>query len=50
MTSVWGALDGLVNNAGTNVRKAALEATEEEYASIMGTNMVRRPWLEGPRM
>lgn len=36
---VWGTLDGLVNNAGTNVRKPALEATDEEYSSIMKTNM-----------
>jgi Tropinone reductase 1 len=28
-----------VNNAGTNVRQAVLDATEEEYRSIMGLNL-----------
>mmetsp|Transcript_26068 Transcript_26068/g.42608 ORF Transcript_26068/g.42608 Transcript_26068/m.42608 type:complete len:334 (+) Transcript_26068:74-1075(+) len=32
-------LDCVVNNAGTNVRKSALEATDEEYSSIMQTNV-----------
>eukprot|EP00239_Pterosperma_sp_CCMP1384_P001293 CAMPEP_0197848760 /NCGR_PEP_ID=MMETSP1438-20131217/9933_1 /TAXON_ID=1461541 /ORGANISM="Pterosperma sp., Strain CCMP1384" /LENGTH=232 /DNA_ID=CAMNT_0043461157 /DNA_START=84 /DNA_END=779 /DNA_ORIENTATION=+ len=36
----WGgALDCLVNNAGTNVRKSVVDATPEEYTSIMRTNM-----------
>ena len=36
----WGgALDALVNNAGTNVRKPVLDATDEEYGAITSTNM-----------
>lgn len=34
-----GGLDCLVNNAGKNVRKPAMNATEEEYVSIMQTNV-----------
>lgn len=33
-----GLLDILVNNVGTNIRKASLDYTREEYASIMDTN------------
>eukprot|EP00930_Biecheleria_cincta_P059457 TRINITY_DN45191_c0_g1_i1.p1 TRINITY_DN45191_c0_g1~~TRINITY_DN45191_c0_g1_i1.p1 ORF type:complete len:283 (-),score=49.26 TRINITY_DN45191_c0_g1_i1:65-880(-) len=37
---LWGgALDGLVNNVGTNVRKPISEATEEEYYTMMRTNV-----------
>lgn len=32
-------LDILVNNVGTNIRKKALEYTEEEYAAIFQTNL-----------
>jgi len=36
---VWGgSLDGLVNNAGMNVRKACVDATAEEYDAILRTN------------
>ncbi|CAE7892641.1 unnamed protein product [Symbiodinium microadriaticum] len=37
---LWGgSLDGLVNNVGTNVRKPIHEATEEEYHTMMRTNI-----------
>eukprot|EP00933_Yihiella_yeosuensis_P081406 TRINITY_DN95003_c0_g1_i1.p1 TRINITY_DN95003_c0_g1~~TRINITY_DN95003_c0_g1_i1.p1 ORF type:complete len:299 (-),score=58.89 TRINITY_DN95003_c0_g1_i1:463-1359(-) len=37
---LWGgALDGLVNNVGTNQRKPIHEATEEEYYTMMRTNI-----------
>ena len=37
---LWdGKLDGLVNNVGTNVRKAIHEASEEEYHNMMRTNI-----------
>lgn len=40
VAETWGgALDCLVNNAGTNVRKAVLDATREEYDAIMGLNL-----------
>ena len=36
VATAWGGrLDCLVNNAGTNVRKTVLDATEEEYSMIM---------------
>lgn len=34
-----GALDILVNNVGTNIRKTALDYSSEEYARIVSTNM-----------
>jgi len=34
-----GRLDILINNAGTNVRKATLEMTEEDYDLVMDTNV-----------
>ncbi|NEQ18762.1 MAG: SDR family oxidoreductase [Microcoleus sp. SIO2G3] len=34
-----GELDILVNNVGTNIRKKALEYTEQEYESIFQTNL-----------
>ncbi len=37
--SFWGRLDVLVNNVGTNVRKATVAYTEEEYDQIMGVNL-----------
>lgn len=33
------ALDILVQNVGTNIRKAALDLTEDEYQSILNTNL-----------
>lgn len=37
---LWdGALDGLINNVGTNQRKPIQEATEEEYYTMMRTNV-----------
>lgn len=35
----WGALDILVNNVGTNIRKKTMDYTEEEYVSIFQTNL-----------
>lgn len=35
----WDSLDVLVNNAGINIRKAAVEYTEEEYHKIIGINL-----------
>ncbi|XP_010920509.1 tropinone reductase homolog At5g06060 [Elaeis guineensis] len=34
-----GKLNILINNAGTNIRKKAVEYTAEEYSSIMATNL-----------
>lgn len=34
-----GRLDILVNNVGTNIRKKAIEYTDEEYYSVFNTNM-----------
>ena len=34
-----GALDVLVNNVGTNIRKAAVEYTTEEYEKVISTNL-----------
>lgn len=39
-SKLWGgAMDGLVNNVGTNVRKSIAEASEEEYRLMMSTNV-----------
>ena len=35
----WGALDVLVNNAGTNIRKRLVQYTEEEYRSVLELNL-----------
>ncbi len=35
----WDTLDILVNNVGTNIRKKAVEYSDEEYLSIINTNM-----------
>jgi tropinone reductase I len=35
----FGELDILVNNVGTNIRKKAIDYTEEEFASIFQTNL-----------
>lgn len=37
--SEWGKIDILVNNAGMNIRSKALEATDEEWQTIMDTNL-----------
>ncbi len=37
--SQWGKIDILVNNAGMNIRSKALEATDEEWQTIMDTNL-----------
>ncbi len=42
MTAVqerWGALDILVNNTGTNIRKPTAEYTPDEYDHVMNTNL-----------
>jgi len=35
----WGKVDILVNNAGMNIRSKALEVTDEEWQTIMDTNL-----------
>ncbi|RSD26588.1 SDR family NAD(P)-dependent oxidoreductase [Mesobacillus subterraneus] len=35
----WGKIDILVNNAGMNIRSKALEVTDEEWQTIMDTNL-----------
>ena len=35
----WGALDILVNNVGTNIRKPTTDYTEAEYDFVMNTNL-----------
>lgn len=48
-----GRLDVLINNVGTNRRKAALDATAEDFAFLMATNVqsalhlsqLCHPWL-----
>ena len=35
----WGPLDILVNNAGINMKKTALEVTDEEFQRIVQTNL-----------
>jgi len=35
----WGPLDILVNNAGINMKKPALEVTDEEFSRIIHTNL-----------
>ncbi|MGB7786173.1 MAG: SDR family oxidoreductase [Salinimicrobium sp.] len=37
--STWGSLNILVNNAGVNIRKKALEYSDEEYQKIMDINL-----------
>jgi Tropinone reductase 1 len=37
--SRWNSLDILVNNVGTNIRKAAKEYSQEEYSRIFETNL-----------
>lgn len=35
----WGKLDVLVNNAGTNIRKPTLEFSNDEYQTVLDTNV-----------
>lgn len=35
----WNGLDILVNNVGTNIRKATVDYTDEEYDFVMNTNL-----------
>ncbi|WP_442594411.1 SDR family NAD(P)-dependent oxidoreductase [Neobacillus sp. D3-1R] len=35
----WGKIDILVNNAGMNIRSKALDVTDEEWQTIMDTNL-----------
>lgn len=35
----WGALDILVNNAGINIRKKAMDYSEEEYRKVLEINL-----------
>ena len=37
--STWGALDILVNNVGTNIRKPSLEFTDDDYRKVLDTNL-----------
>ena len=37
--SEWGGIDGLVNNAGVNIRKPTEKFTADDYLNIMGTNL-----------
>jgi len=40
VSSLWGGeLDGLVNNVGTNKRKPIQEVTDEDYSSMVTTNL-----------
>lgn len=39
VASTWDALDILVNNVGTNIRKPSLAFTEDEYRSVLDTNL-----------
>ena len=39
LQSSWGGLDLLVNNVGTNIRKAAVDYRGDEYQRIMETNL-----------
>ena len=39
LSETMGLLDILVNNAGTNVRKPALDFTEDEWDRVVNTNL-----------
>lgn len=39
ITAAWGRIDILVNNAGMNIRSKALDVTDEEWQTIMDTNL-----------
>ncbi len=38
-TELWGRLDILVNNSGTNIRKKTPAYSQEEYERVIGTNL-----------
>lgn len=38
-TTFGGKLDILVNNVGTNIRKKAVDYTEQEYSAVLSTNL-----------
>ncbi len=38
--SQWGAMDVLVNNAGTNIRRPWVELSDAEQESVIGTNLL----------
>ena len=40
VTQTWNSLDILVNNAGINIRKKALEYSEEEFRKILEINLI----------
>jgi len=45
-TELWGgALDGLVNNVGTNIRKSVAESSEAEYETMVSTNQTSAYFL-----
>jgi len=39
ITARWNKLDVLVNNAGTNIRKKAIEYSTQEYQTVINTNV-----------
>src|SRR5688572_2263119 len=39
ITSTWDALDVLVHNVGTNIRKKFVDYTEEEYRKVFEVNL-----------
>jgi Tropinone reductase 1 len=39
VTEIWGSLDILINNVGTNIRKPAVEYNMDEYHTVMDTNL-----------
>ena len=39
LSRYWDKLDILINNVGTNIRKKAVEYSQEEYDTIIATNM-----------
>lgn len=39
VTARWDALDILVNNVGTNIRKPSLAFTEDDYRTVLDTNL-----------
>ena len=39
VVSTWDALDILVNNVGTNIRKPSLAFTDDEYRTVLDTNL-----------
>ncbi|MGB7843446.1 MAG: SDR family oxidoreductase [Salinimicrobium sp.] len=40
VNNTWNSLNILVNNAGINIRKTALEISEEEYQKILDINLI----------